>query len=79
MPNKLTRLIITLLTALIILTCMSHYAWFRWSMETNRVTLLEHEVQDRWYLLEMSRMYYEAELEKLQPPEINTEITGDVE
>lgn len=67
MPNKLTRLILTLLTALIILTCMSHYCWFRWEMETKRVQLLEHEVQDSWYLLEMSRLYYEAELEKLQP------------
>jgi len=72
-----TLIIMILVTAIfvgLLVTCCGHYAWFRWTMEAKRVELLEHEVKDSAYRLELSKIYYEDELAALRPPDINIDF-----
>ena len=61
------RLAIMVLIAMFLFACW-HYCWYRWSVETIKVEMLQYDLTDAERRDELGRLYYESELAQYRLP-----------
>ena len=75
MPDiKKPTAIFLLLMMLLTLVMTGHYAYYRWENEQARLKILYLELDEADVHYQYMQAYYETELKKLRPIEINNEI-----
>ena len=66
-------LVTTLLVGTFLISC-GHYAYFLWTIQENRIKLSDNAVAESDRQLELMEAYYECELDKYRPPDINIDF-----